>query len=79
MSEVVWWRHLECGTEGLYDLTRANHRAQRIPPELERTILSIRRRLQAHASPTTRYLNQARRNMSKRLTNPKSSILTGGF
>ena len=40
---------------GLYDLTRANHHAQRIPPELERAILSIRRRLQAHATPTTRY------------------------
>src|SRR5438045_506632 len=51
-----WWRrYLESGAEGLYDLTRANHRAQRIPPELERTILSIRRRLQAHASPVTRY------------------------
>jgi len=51
-----WWRrYLESGAEGLYDLTRANHRARRIPPELERTILSIRRRLQAHASPATRY------------------------
>jgi transposase InsO family protein len=51
-----WWRrYLESGAEGLFDLTRANHRAQRIPPELERTILSIRRRLQAHASPATRY------------------------
>jgi putative transposase len=51
-----WWRrYLEAGAEGLYDLTRANHRAQRIPPELERTILAIRRRLQAHASPATRY------------------------
>jgi putative transposase len=52
-----WWRrYLEAGPEGLYDLTRANHQvAQRIPPELERTILSIRRRLQAHASPATRY------------------------
>jgi transposase InsO family protein len=52
-----WWRrYLETGPEGLYDLTRANHQvAQRIPPELERTILSIRRRLQAHASPATRY------------------------
>ncbi len=51
-----WWRrYLESGVEGLYDLTRANHRAQRIPPELERTILSIRRRLQAHTSPATRY------------------------
>src|SRR5512140_145236 len=48
--------YLEAGPEGLYDLTRANHHiALRIPPELERTILSIRRRLQAHASPATRY------------------------
>jgi transposase InsO family protein len=52
-----WWRrYLEDGPDGLYDLTRANHHvAQRISPELERTILSIRRRLQAHASPATRY------------------------
>ncbi len=52
-----WWnRYLEAGPDGLYDLTRANHHvAQRIPPELERTILSIRRRLQAHAVPATRY------------------------
>jgi putative transposase len=52
-----WWRrYLESGPEGLYDLTRANHLvAQRIPPELERAILSIRRRLQAHATPATRY------------------------
>lgn len=52
-----WWhRYLEAGPEGLYDLTRANHHiALRIPPELERTILSIRRRLQVHASPATRY------------------------
>jgi putative transposase len=52
-----WWRrYLESSAEGLYDLTRANHHvAQRIPPELERTILSIRRRLQAHASLATRY------------------------
>ena len=51
-----WWRrYLETGVEGLYDLTRANHRAQRIPPELERMILSIRRRLQNHRAPATRY------------------------
>jgi putative transposase len=52
-----WWhRYLEAGPEGLYDLTRANHHVtQRIPPELERTILSVRRRLQAHATPATRY------------------------
>ena len=52
-----WWRrYLEAGPEGLYDLTRANHQVtQRIPPELECAILSVRRRLQAHASPATRY------------------------
>jgi putative transposase len=52
-----WWRrYLEAGPEGLYDLTRANHHvSQRISPELERAILSIRRRLQAHATPATRY------------------------
>jgi Homeodomain-like domain/Integrase core domain len=52
-----WWRrYLEAGPEGLYDLTRARHHvAQRISPELERAILSIRRRLQAHATPATRY------------------------
>jgi transposase InsO family protein len=52
-----WWRrYLESGAEGLFDLTRANHHvAQRIPPELERAILSIRRRLQANAVSATRY------------------------
>jgi transposase InsO family protein len=52
-----WWhRYLEAGPEGLYDWARANHHvAQRLPPELERAILSIRRRLQAHAAPATRY------------------------
>ena len=52
-----WWnRYLITGPEGLFDLTRANRQvAQRIAPELERTILSIRRRLQAHATPATRY------------------------
>jgi transposase-like protein len=52
-----WWRrYLEAGVAGLYDRTHATHHvAQRIAPELERTILSIRRRLQAHASPATRY------------------------
>jgi putative transposase len=51
-----WWRrYRQAGAEALYDLTRATHHAQRISPELERTILSIRRRLQAHASPATRY------------------------
>jgi hypothetical protein len=51
-----WWRrYLETGPDGLYDLTRANHHiALRVPPELERTILTIRRRLQAHAAPANR-------------------------
>lgn len=52
-----WWRrYLESGADGLYDLTHATqHVAQRLAPDLERTILSIRRRLQAHATPATRY------------------------
>src|SRR5438067_923033 len=52
-----WWRrYLQAGAEGLYDLTHATHHvAQRIAPELERAILSVRRRLQAHATPATRY------------------------
>src|SRR5207253_6099284 len=52
-----WWgRYLLAGPEGLYDLTRANHHvAQRISPELERAMLSIRRRPQAPATPATRY------------------------
>src|SRR5260370_1175120 len=49
-----WWRrYLESGVAGLYDLTHATHHvAQRIAAELETAILSIRRRLQAHAAPT---------------------------
>ena len=52
-----WWgRYLEAGPQGLYDRTRAHHHlTQRIPPELERAILSVRRRLQAHATSATRY------------------------
>jgi hypothetical protein len=42
--------------QGLYDRTRARHQdPQRVPAELERAILSIRRRLHAHAAPATRY------------------------
>src|SRR5512144_3014634 len=52
-----WWRrYLAFGVEGLYDLTRAcRHVTRRIPPELERAILSIRRRLEAHAPPGNNY------------------------
>jgi hypothetical protein len=57
----VWFRkwrrrYLEAGPDGLYDLTRANHHiALRLPPEPERTILTLRRRLRAHATPAARY------------------------
>jgi hypothetical protein len=48
-------RYLQAGSEGLCDLTRARHHiVQQIPRELERAILSIRRRLQARATPATR-------------------------
>src|SRR5262245_14319979 len=52
-----WWgRYLQADPDGLYDLTRANHHVtRRTPPELERAILSIRRRLQARTAPATRY------------------------
>jgi transposase InsO family protein len=51
-----WWhRSLEFGANGLYDLTRARQVVQRIPAERERTILPLRRGLQAHATPATRY------------------------
>src|SRR5262249_5554416 len=51
-----WHRYLEDGPEGLDDLTRGTHPvAQPTPPDLERTIRSVRRRLQAHATPATRY------------------------
>jgi len=52
-----WWnRYLEFGPDGLFELTRANHQVtQRIPPELERTILTIRRRLEARTRPSSRY------------------------
>ena len=52
-----WWhRYLNAGGEGLYDLSRAHHAVvDRTPPHIERAVLSIRRRLVAHATPQTRY------------------------
>jgi transposase InsO family protein len=52
-----WWRrYLESGPEGLYDLTRGNHQVvNRTPPQVERAVISIRRRLAARATPQTRY------------------------
>lgn len=53
----TWWnRYLAYGPDGLFDLTRTAHQvARRIPPELERTILTIRRRLEARMQPQARY------------------------
>ena len=52
-----WWqRYLAQGSEGLYDLTRANHQVvHRTPPHIERSVLSVRRRLEARSTPQTRY------------------------
>jgi len=52
-----WWhRYLNAGGEGLYDLSRAHNAVvDHTPPHIERAILSIRRRLAAHATPQTRY------------------------
>lgn len=52
-----WWqRYVTLGSEGLYDLTHANeHVVNRTPAHIERAVISIRRRLAAHAKPQTRY------------------------
>ena len=51
-----WWRRYQAlGVVGLYDLTRATHQPPRIAPDLERTILNIRRRLESQQHPQTRY------------------------
>jgi hypothetical protein len=41
-----WWkRYLAMGPEGLYDLTRGTRQVvNRIPPHIERAVISIRRR-----------------------------------
>lgn len=47
-----WWhRHLEAGGERLCELSRAHGTlVNRTPPQLERAILTIRRRPAAHAT-----------------------------
>lgn len=52
-----WWnRYLEFGPDGLFDFSHAAHHVARcMPPELERTILTIRRRLEARLHPGARY------------------------
>ncbi len=52
----TWWRRYQAmGVAGLYDQTRANHQPPRIPPDVERTILNIRLRLESQQHPQTRY------------------------
>jgi transposase InsO family protein len=52
-----WWmRYLEFGPDGLFDFSHTAHQvARRMPPELERTIVTIRRRLEARLHPGARY------------------------
>jgi putative transposase len=52
----TWWRRYQAlGVTGLFDLTRATHQPPRIAPDLERTILNVRRRLESQIHPQTRY------------------------
>jgi transposase len=52
----TWWRRYQAmGTAGLYDLTRARQRTALISPEMERTLIAIRKRLESTYHPQTRY------------------------
>lgn len=52
----AWWRRYRAlGPNGLFELTRANAQPRRIPPDVERSILNIRRRLISQTHPGTRY------------------------
>jgi putative transposase len=52
----TWWRRYQAlGVAGLYDITRARQSTSLISPEMERTILSIRKRLESTYHPQTRY------------------------
>ncbi len=52
----TWWRRYQAlGAASLFDLTRARHQPPRLAPELERTIINIRRRLESPLYPQTRY------------------------
>ncbi len=49
----TWWRRYQAmGAAGLYDVTRARQSTSLISPELERTILTIRKRLESSLSST---------------------------
>jgi transposase InsO family protein len=52
----TWWRRYQTlGAAGLFDLSRARHQPAHISPDLERTILNIRQRLESPLHPHTRY------------------------
>ena len=52
----TWWRrYLALGAAGLYDVTRACQSAALISPDMERTIVMIRKRLESTYHPQTRY------------------------
>ena len=52
----TWWRrYLSLGAAGLYDVTRARQSATLISPDMERTIVMIRKRLESTYHPQTRY------------------------
>jgi len=52
----IWWRRYRAlGPNGLFDLTRSTAQPRRITPDLERSILNIRRRLTSQTHPGTRY------------------------
>src|SRR5260370_11451911 len=61
-----WWSSYTCptsrasagrdkGPEGLFELTHINHHPRRLAPEIERTILAIRQRIESQTHPGTRY------------------------
>jgi transposase InsO family protein len=52
----TWWRRYQVlGAASLFDLTRARQQPPRLTPELERTIINIRQRLESPVHPSTRY------------------------
>ena len=52
----IWWRRYRAlGPNGWFDLTRTTTQPRRITPDLERSILNIRRRLTSQTPPGTRY------------------------
>jgi transposase InsO family protein len=51
-----WWRRYRAkGPAGLFELTRINHHPRRLAPDVERTILAIRQRIESQTHPGTRY------------------------